>query len=408
MLTLVGLASWSQAANNESQIKSIDAKLFKVEVTNGQIIKEKPVFKIRSDYPIRENFFTGKIVYNERGLATEIYYPNNKGAYYLKDNYYYDENQNVVKAVMTMFELNDSIVLKMTYDSLGRLEKTRWNKRSVPIKGWFKKIFYKYLSRDLTDEDYHRYYLSNDDTTADLQLAEYDNIALKNNHHFELFDERGSLLKEKYMYVDTTQIGPLDPKTIDTIAVQLEYEYLENGLLKNKKQILEKRALQKGIPPMKMFDKSMTTWKYKYTEGDKIKEEIKIVEQMPSKAGFLKIKGSIKTFKRAHEYVDNNEKHVIYDYDDKGALEYTTTKIFNTDHQLMEMIVEGEKRKSIDIYNEKGNHISHALFKKDKKVSEFTAQYTYDPEGNWITCVLSDSEKNEPLYMLIERTIDYY
>ncbi|WP_242202067.1 hypothetical protein [Aestuariivivens insulae] len=386
----------------------MDAKFFKAQVVNGQISKEKQVFTIRHDYHIDGNFFTGKIAYNAYGLVTEIYYPNNKGAYYLKDNYYYNEYNNVIKAVMTMLELNDSIVLKMTYDPKGHLLTTRWNKQSVPIKGWFKKLFYKYFSRDLVDEDYHRYFLSSENDLKGIQEAEFDSITLINNHYFELFDAKGNLLKEKYRYVDTTQIGPLEPKTIDTITVQWEYEYFENGLLKNKRKNVEKRSLQKGLPPMRMYDNSITTWEYNYNSKDKIKEEIKIIEQKPSKTGFLKIKGNTRTFKRTHEYLDGDKKHVIYTYDDKGALEYVTTKIFDEAHKLIEIIVEGDKRKSVDRYDERGNHTSHALFKKNKKISEFTAKYTYDSYGNWISCMLSDNQKNKPQYVLIERTIDYY
>ncbi|WP_242156242.1 hypothetical protein [Aestuariivivens sediminis] len=408
LLMLVSLISWTQDANEKQQIKSSETKLYKVTFLNGEMFKEKPVFTIRAGYPIRENFFTGKMVYTEDGLTSEIYYPNNKGEYYLKDNYYYDNNQHVVKAVMTMFELQDSVVLNMSYDALGRLEKTRWNKRAVPIKGWFNKLFYKYFSKDLTDEDFHRYYLSDQDSLNHITERTFDTLELWKNHHFELFDAQGHLLKEKLMYVDTTQMGPLYPKTIDTITVQWEYDYLENGLLKMKKKSLEKRSLQKGLPPVRMHDMSITTWEYNYTEDDNLKEEIKIVEQMPSKTGFLKIKGTTRTFKRTHDYLDHNKKHIIYTYDDKGNLEYTTTEIFNDAHQLMEFLEAAGTRKSVDKYNDKGNHISHTVFKKDKKVSEIMAKYTYNTHGDWIECLLSDHEKNQPLYILVERTLEYY
>ncbi|WP_223551839.1 hypothetical protein [Aestuariivivens sp. NBU2969] len=408
IIIMVCLASWAQPVNTSDQMKSIEIKLFKASVVNGQVKKGEPIYKIKPRYPISGDFNTGKIEYDRNGLIKDIYYPNNKGEYHLRENYDYNENNQVVKAKMTMLELNDSIVLRISYDSLGRIEKTRWNKHAVPLKGWLNNLFYKYWSKDLTDEDYQRYYLSNNDSLNHTIETEFEDIAPLNNHHFELLDTEGNVLKEKYMYIDTTQLGPLHPKTIDTITIQWEYQYIDNGLLSEEKKSIEKKSLEKGLPPIRSYDKRIITLNYKYIDDNKVKEEIKTVEQMPSKTGFLKIKGSVKTFKRVHDYLDNSKKHMIYTYDDKGDVEYTITEVYSMDEKLVEYTKDWGKRKSIDMYNEKGNHTVHTVYRKNKKISESTAKYTYNEHGDWVECVLFDSQKNDPLYIIAERTIEYY
>ncbi|WP_242091978.1 hypothetical protein [Aestuariivivens sediminicola] len=408
LLLMAALVSWAQSEYTKNQIHSLEIKLYKANVSNDQVIKGDPIYKIRPRYPISGDFNTGKIEYDPYGRVTAIYYPNNKGDYHIKDTYTYNEKDQVVKAKMTLFELQDSIILNIAYDSLGRIEKTRWNKHTFPVKGWLHKLFYKYWSKDLTDEDYHRYYLSYNDSLNQLTETEFNNSIPKNDHYFELRDAQGNLLKEKYRYIDTTQMGPLQPKIIDTITVLREYQYTSSGLLKTDKRSVEKRSLQKGLPNVKSYDKSIVTFNYTYNDDDKVREEIKTVEQLPSKSGFIKIKGSMKTFRRVHEYPDNGKKHIVYTYDDKGNLEYSTTRVYGSDDKLIEYVEDYGKRKSIDRYNERGDHTVHIVLRKNKKISESTARYTYNDHGDWTTCLLYHNQKDDPLYFLVERTIVYY
>lgn len=404
VLSLISLMSLAQMDSITSTIKSIENRAYLAVLENDQIIKGKPYPNTLSYYPIEIEQL--KKEYDNTGVLKKVYYLDNNSEYKVIEHINHNERNDISRMVYLITKFNDSLVMDLTYDLKGNLEKIRINKSEVSGDTWFSEIFGKSYYLKYKDSDCHNYYLTDNDSLNRIKTVEFENIELINDHTYNLYDSLNNLVLKREMFVKNANEGTLLPKKMDSIFVRTDFKYNDANLITEKFESYD-RLENKGYLKTRRYV-------YEYTNDNKIKTAVKTEAYDQLNAGFSKIKARTVIFKEEHEYLNENKKHVIRFYDnyfhnEEEKLKETVTEIYNSKGDLIERVNEFRNRKIESKFDERSNSISYSItnIKRNKKISHYILQYVFNEQGDWIKRIHFDHLKNKPLY-IEERTIEYY
>jgi hypothetical protein len=399
LIFIIIASSYSWAQKDSLRIKkSIENKVFKAKKSKGRIIRGNQIFNT-SVLPITIDL--SKKEYDQDGLLLNTYYPNSKGKYFAEEKNYYNDQQELIRNVIVVFDLNDSIVSTMTRDSKGNILKIISDKNTIGDKGWFNKSYVAPYG----NQEYFNFYLTSNDSINLIVKEEfnkkYEELKFNIHQFCRLIDVDNDILINKVSYLTVPLIPPLDNQ-MDTINERYEYIKGENKKIKEFLNTKERKSFYKGKTRMTI---NTTKEIYNYNLQDSLIEKTITVSNYQEHFSKGKEPTTFeKVYKETYEYLDKSVK--TYYYDENGNIERTRTVVLKPEK---EEIYEWENKKRIFKYNEKGNltSIKEISTEKNKTNRDIQFQYTYNDYGDWTSCVYYNNLKGKPQF-IEERVIEYY